>query len=172
MMPTILCTRYDDKREPTFEQIHSGRIHWDISVPREPLSHSWSTLSDLPSPACVSLPYRISKLFSRQNETQLDSTPPKKVQSEWRNQRKHTHAWTHIPLSRRGVEAKMYMYSLVQWTWFSDVSECSWITCIQWRQRTNFTTPGCILIVHKNKVDWQDLAKSKNLTEPKLIKPK
>ena len=49
---------------------------------------------------------------------------------------------------RRVVNAAsvhMYMYSLVQWTWFqvSDITWCNWISCIQWRQRTNFTAPGC-----------------------------
>ena len=28
--------------------------------------------------------------------------------------------------------------------WFSDVTGCAWATCIQWRQRTNFTAPGCM----------------------------
>ena len=32
-------------------------------------------------------------------------------------------------------------YSLVQWNWFSGITEC---TCIQWRQRTNFIAPGCM----------------------------
>ena len=36
------------------------------------------------------------------------------------------------------------MYSLVQWNWFSDVTGCTWVTCIQWCQRTNFIAPGCI----------------------------
>ena len=36
-------------------------------------------------------------------------------------------------------------YSLVQWNWFSDITGCTWVTCIQWRQRTNFTAPGCHL---------------------------
>ena len=34
-------------------------------------------------------------------------------------------------------------YSLVQWNWFSDVTWCTWVACIQWRLRTNFTAPGC-----------------------------
>ena len=34
-------------------------------------------------------------------------------------------------------------YILVQWTWFSGVTGCTWISCIRWRQRTNFTAPGC-----------------------------
>ena len=33
---------------------------------------------------------------------------------------------------------------LVQWNWFFDVTECTRVSCIQWRQRTNFTAPGCI----------------------------
>ena len=36
------------------------------------------------------------------------------------------------------------VYSLVQWNWFSDVAWSMKIRCIQWRQRTNFTAPGCI----------------------------
>ena len=36
------------------------------------------------------------------------------------------------------------MYSLVQWNWFSAVTRCTWVVCIQWRQRTNFTAPGCM----------------------------
>ena len=43
-----------------------------------------------------------------------------------------------LPLHERVV------YSLVQWNWFSVVTGCTWVTCIQWRQRTNFTAPGCI----------------------------
>ena len=31
------------------------------------------------------------------------------------------------------------VYSLVQWNWFSMVTGCTWVTCIQWRQRANFT---------------------------------
>ena len=34
-------------------------------------------------------------------------------------------------------------YSLVQWNWFSNATGCTRISCIQWRQRTNFTAPGC-----------------------------
>ena len=34
-------------------------------------------------------------------------------------------------------------YSLVQWNWFSGVTGSTWITCIQWGQRANFTAPGC-----------------------------
>ena len=33
---------------------------------------------------------------------------------------------------------------MVQRNWFSDVAECTWATCIQWRQRTNFIALGCI----------------------------
>ena len=32
---------------------------------------------------------------------------------------------------------KEKVYSLVQWNWFSDVTGCTWISYIQWRQRTN-----------------------------------
>ena len=45
------------------------------------------------------------------------------------------------------------MYSLVQWNWFSDVTGCTWVTCIQWRQRTNFTAPGCTGTL-KEGVPW------------------
>ena len=37
------------------------------------------------------------------------------------------------------------LYSPVQWNWFSGVTGCTWISCIPWRQRTNFTTPGSTL---------------------------
>ena len=33
-------------------------------------------------------------------------------------------------------------YSLVQWIWFSVVTGCTWVTCMQRRQRTNFIAPG------------------------------
>ena len=38
-------------------------------------------------------------------------------------------------------------YSLVQWNWFSDVTGCTRVTCVQWRPRTNinFTALGCTL---------------------------
>ena len=37
-----------------------------------------------------------------------------------------------------------YMYGLVQWNCFSEVTGYTWVTCIQWRQRTNgFTAPDC-----------------------------
>ena len=42
------------------------------------------------------------------------------------------------------MHAFYFVYSLVQWNWFSDVTGCTWVTCIQWRQRTNFTAPSCI----------------------------
>ena len=32
-----------------------------------------------------------------------------------------------------------YRYTLVQWDWFSDITGCMWLKCIQWLQRTNFT---------------------------------
>ena len=35
------------------------------------------------------------------------------------------------------------LYSLLQWNWFSDVTGCMLLRCIQWPQRTNFTAPGC-----------------------------
>ena len=31
----------------------------------------------------------------------------------------------------------------VQWSWFSDVTGCVKLRCIQWCQRINFTAPGC-----------------------------
>ena len=34
-------------------------------------------------------------------------------------------------------------YILVQWNWFSGVTGCTWIPCIQWHRRTNFAAPGC-----------------------------
>ena len=40
---------------------------------------------------------------------------------------------------------RLHSYSLVLWNWFSDVTGCTWITCIQWGQRTDFTAPGCTL---------------------------
>ena len=36
------------------------------------------------------------------------------------------------------------MYSLVQWNWFIGVTGCTWVTSVRWRQRTNFTAPGCM----------------------------
>ena len=36
-------------------------------------------------------------------------------------------------------------YSLVQWNWFSAVTGCTWLTCIQ---RINFTAPGCTQVVY------------------------
>ena len=42
--------------------------------------------------------------------------------------------------------AHLCMYSLEQWNWFSDVTGCTWVTCIQWRQRTSFTAPGCTYV--------------------------
>ena len=39
--------------------------------------------------------------------------------------------------------AQYVTYSLVQWNWFSDVTGRTWGTYTQWRQRTNFTAPGC-----------------------------
>ena len=41
-----------------------------------------------------------------------------------------------------------YTYSLVQWNWFSDITECMQLRCNQWRQRTNFTAPSCTLASH------------------------
>ena len=32
---------------------------------------------------------------------------------------------------------------MVQWNWSSAVTGCTWVTCIPWRQRTNFTAPSC-----------------------------
>ena len=52
--------------------------------------------------------------------------------------------------SFRYSEPSKIMYSLVQWNWFSDDTVCTWISCIQWRQRTNFTAPGCMCTnIHK-----------------------
>ena len=34
-------------------------------------------------------------------------------------------------------------HSLVQWNWFSDVTGCTWVTCIKWRQKTDFTARCC-----------------------------
>ena len=36
------------------------------------------------------------------------------------------------------------LYSLVQWNWFSDVTGCMKLRCIHWRQRTDYTAPGCV----------------------------
>ena len=44
----------------------------------------------------------------------------------------HSHTWTSSDTSR-------FMYSLVQWNWFPVVTQCTWVTCTQWRQRTT----GC-----------------------------
>ena len=49
------------------------------------------------------------------------------------------HAWSSGIL----VYIVHIQYSLVQWNWFSNVTGCTWVTCIQCCQRTNFTAPGC-----------------------------
>ena len=58
------------------------------------------------------------------------------------------------------------MYCLVQWNWFSDVTGCTWVTCIKWRQRTDFTAPCCIkmYIVYQQQLTpylllWEKLRK-------------
>ena len=40
--------------------------------------------------------------------------------------------------------ASVGVYSLVHWNWFSDVTRCTWVIHIQWRQGTDFTAPGWI----------------------------
>ena len=69
---------------------------------------------------------------------------------------------------------KSRMYSLVQRNWLSDVTGCTWVTCIQWRQRTNFTAPGCIMCLpvivlsfHFFFFIWQD----QMLRERRVILP-
>ena len=39
------------------------------------------------------------------------------------------------------------IYSRVKWNWFCVVTESTWVTCIHWRQRTNFTAPGGIEVI-------------------------
>ena len=34
----------------------------------------------------------------------------------------------------------------MQWTWFSDVTGCTWISCIRWCERTNFPAPSYMLL--------------------------
>ena len=46
-------------------------------------------------------------------------------------------------------DAMKNIYSLVQWNWFSGMTGCTWISRIQWCQRTNFTAPGCIHSLNK-----------------------
>ena len=42
---------------------------------------------------------------------------------------------------------RWWFHCLVQWNWFSDVTGhgCTWVTCIQWYHRNNFTAPGCMV---------------------------
>ena len=68
--------------------------------------------------------------------------------STWSNtEERHWQAKETIKKVRFELEASLslstFMYSLVQWNWFSDVAGCTWLTCIQWHQRTNFTAPFC-----------------------------
>ena len=35
-------------------------------------------------------------------------------------------------------------YRMGQWNWLSDVTGCTWATCIHWRQRVSFMAPGCM----------------------------
>ena len=41
------------------------------------------------------------------------------------------------------VLAIVKIYGLVQWNWFSDVTVCVYLRCMQWRQIASFTAPGC-----------------------------
>ena len=52
--------------------------------------------------------------------------------------------------------------SLVQWNWFFDVTECTWVSCIQWCQRTNFTAPGCIYKKKKKHLKGFNIIERKN----------
>ena len=45
------------------------------------------------------------------------------------------------------VCAQVPLCSLVEWNWLSDVTGCTWITCIRWFQRAHFTAPGCTACV-------------------------
>ena len=55
------------------------------------------------------------------------------------------------------VRACVCVYSSVQWKWFSGVTGCTWMSCFQWCQRTNFTAPGCVCVSQRKKVpdEWQ-----------------
>ena len=74
--------------------------------------------------------------------------------------------WTKwMLMSKRSCVVLAYsrMYSLVQWNWFSDVTGCTWISSIQWRQRTNFTAPGCkcrIIYRHSTVCLWWQLVEA------------
>ena len=46
-------------------------------------------------------------------------------------------------VSRNAAEVFLCQYSLVLNNWFSDIIACTVVACIQWRQRTNMTAPGC-----------------------------
>ena len=39
-------------------------------------------------------------------------------------------------------------YSLVQWSWFSDVTGSMQLRCFQWRQRVSLAAPGCTKLIH------------------------
>ena len=43
----------------------------------------------------------------------------------------------------------------MQWNWLSDITGHTWLTCIQWCQRTNFTAPGCIYSGDCGGCDYQ-----------------
>ena len=51
-----------------------------------------------------------------------------------------THTLTNVQNSYQYQSPRMY--SLMQWNWFSGVTGCTWISCIQWRQSTNLTASG------------------------------
>ena len=40
----------------------------------------------------------------------------------------------------------------MQWNWFFDVTECTWVVCIKWPQRTDFTAPGFRTSVYRNGI--------------------
>ena len=63
---------------------------------------------------------------------------------------------THQHQSKKGETSKALSckYRMVQWDWFSEVTGCTWVTCIQWRQRTNFTAIGCSLLVRVTVLHW------------------
>ena len=45
-------------------------------------------------------------------------------------------------LRKRSIRTDL-VYSLMQWNGLSDVTGCTWVVFIQWRQRIDFTAPGC-----------------------------
>ena len=60
---------------------------------------------------------------------------------------RHAHTWCRVCHSSGTFlslwKCTCWTYSLVQWNWFSGITGCTWNSCIQWRQRTNFTALGC-----------------------------